>query len=374
MLAVADDLTGAAEIAAIGHRAGWRTEVVTHGHHFGDSDLTVIDTDTRLAAPAVAAQKLATVGTEAVNKAWDLIYKKTDSVLRGPVLAEVTALAGALQRKVVLLVPSNPSLGRVTRGGRYFVHAVPLDQTTFARDPHHPARTAVVAELLGRPGDVNVLPTGATIPSSGVVVGEAATPDDVRRWAAQVNERVLPAGGGEFFTTLLQRHVGRGPSVTDDFSPAKPTLLICGSTAAPRQADGVIPLPSDLLAKEDAFAINQWVAAVVAALVARPFVAVRPPPERSSDPRTPGRIRDALVLLAQRALEARACRHLMIEGGATASSILAALGWTQLAVAREWAQGVVTLRPAVDKVNCVTMKPGSYHWPDSLWTHVGAPA
>ena len=82
------------------------------------------------------------------------------------------------------------------------------------------------------------------------------------------------------------------------------------------------------------------------------------------------RIRAAFAELVRCAVDANTVRHLMIEGGATASSILNVLGWHRLAVAREWVPGVVTLRPATNDQVAVTMKPGSYVWPEELWSHI----
>jgi D-threonate/D-erythronate kinase len=74
----------------------------------------------------------------------------------------------------------------------------------------------------------------------------------------------------------------------------------------------------------------------------------------------------------RRAIQAGVVRHVMIEGGATAASILNVLGWQRLAVVREWVPGVATLRPAADEHLTITMKPGSYVWPSELWSHVNA--
>ena len=373
MLAVADDLTGAAEIAAVGQRSGWRAQVLIRAGDFGDADLAVLDTDTRLAPADAAARALATVGDAAALRQWRLVYKKTDSVLRGPVLAELTALAAALGKKTMLLVPSNPSLGRVPRGGRYFVHGVPLDETAFARDPHHPARTSFVADLLGRRDDLHVLAPGSALPTSGIAIGEAASPEDLQAWAGCVDPSVLPAGGGEFFSAVLRQQVGENDRREIPAVPTAPTLLVCGTTAAPRRAANAVPLPRAYVEGGDESALTDWISRVLAALGTQPFVAATSAADRSLDPRAPARIREALARLVQTAVDRRAFRHLMIEGGATAAAIFAALGWSRLSIAREWAQGIVTLRPASAGDLLVTMKPGSYTWPEALWSHVKAP-
>ena len=103
---IADDLTGAAELGAIGLRHGLRPEIVRNGGPSGQSDLVCVDTDSRSCEPATAAKR-ATVAAKllsAAGAAW--IYKKVDSVLRGQVTAEVEAVMKQLQLDRALLLPA----------------------------------------------------------------------------------------------------------------------------------------------------------------------------------------------------------------------------------------------------------------------------
>ena len=369
ILAVADDLTGAAEIAAVGHRAGWPAEVVTRWSEPRADALTVLDTDTRLSRPDAAARALSLVGRSIAEGDPGLVFKKTDSVLRGPVLAEVTALAAALGRTRVLLVPANPSLGRVIRDGRYFVNGAPLHETAFAHDPHHPARTAEVAALLGPGANVLVCTPSDDLPSTGVIVGATASGDDVAAWARRVDSTMLPAGGRDFFTAMLRASGLAREGAGNTFAPARPTLLVRGSLASPTRAKDVLELPA-LAAAGNETALDRWIEHVLTELETSPFVAVAC--GRSDAPQAPTRIRAAFAELVRRAIQAGVVRHVMVEGGATAASILNVLGWQRLAVVREWVPGVATLRPVADEHLAVTMKPGSYVWPDELWSHVNA--
>ena len=70
------------------------------------------------------------------------MFKKVDSVLRGPVAAEIEAALDGLGLDRAVLVPANPSRGRIIRDGAYFMDGVPLDETEFADDPMHPVRCA----------------------------------------------------------------------------------------------------------------------------------------------------------------------------------------------------------------------------------------
>src|SRR4051812_19714049 len=113
LVVIADDLTGAAEIAAIGHRHGLSASVISAGSQATeDVELLVFDTDSRLDEPDVAAEKISTLARALRERPRALIYKKTDSVLRGPVRAELEALARGLDTPRVLLVPANPALKR----------------------------------------------------------------------------------------------------------------------------------------------------------------------------------------------------------------------------------------------------------------------
>ena len=117
---IADDLTGAAELAAIGWRHGLRAEVVRSGRPSGTADLVCVDTDSR-ACDATEAAKRAAAAAKLLRTAdakW--IYKKVDSVLRGNVTAEVEAVMKQLKLERALLLPANPSLGRTIRHGNIF--------------------------------------------------------------------------------------------------------------------------------------------------------------------------------------------------------------------------------------------------------------
>jgi hypothetical protein len=47
--------------------------------------------------------------------------------------------------------------------------------------------------------------------------------------------------------------------------------------------------------------------------------------------------------------------------------VIRRLGWTRLTVLRELAPGVVSLRAEEPQAPPLTMKPGSYAWPDAVW-------
>src|SRR5262245_26364208 len=82
---IADDLTGAAELAAVGFRHGLKSEILIDGKPSGAPNLCCLDTDSRSCPLAEAAQRAADAARTLTNAGAKWIYKKTDSVLRGNV-------------------------------------------------------------------------------------------------------------------------------------------------------------------------------------------------------------------------------------------------------------------------------------------------
>ncbi len=358
LIVFADDLTGAAEVAALAHEAGLRAVVLARiPRQPVEADVLVLDTDTRLASPARAAR---TVRARAARlREWSPagIFKKTDSVLRGPVLAELSACADAFGLRRSLLVAGNPSLGRTIRDGLCLVDDLPIDRTPFARDPHHPARDAAVLGLLraaGRP-DVVYRAPDASLPARGVIVGEHRTAADTARWVRAADRHTLPAGGADFFRAWLQSRLRARPRSAPGPIPTVPALLLHGSTATPAAGGallfhGLRP-PS---AARVGIVLRQRRVAVVA-----------PTPSTLHDPAAPARIAEGFATLARSLRDAGAFRHLLVAGGTTAATVLRALGWNRLTVVQVWGPGVVSLRPEGVDLH-VTLKPGSYPWPAEL--------
>jgi uncharacterized protein YgbK (DUF1537 family) len=359
-LVLADDLTGAAEIAAIAHDAGLRAVVLTHLPTVPvAADLLVFDTDTRLLAPEAAARKVRAWAKCLAHTPHRGFFLKVDSVLRGSVLAHATATARALGRHRTLLVPANPSLGRTIRAGRYAVKGVPLHETAFARDPHHPRTSDHVVELLGRVPRTPVVslpPATDRLPNRGVAVGDTSTPADVRHWVDTLDSATLPAGGADFFRAWLTSQGPARQAKVRSPSIAGPALLLHGSAMA---TDG-----SRLLRFRGKKA--PAAAAVAAALARHGAVAVAPPSTRLTGRDAPAALARGFADLAWRLHTDRSFTHLLIAGGATAAAVLPMLGWTDLEVIRAWGPGAVTLRPVRDPAFAVTLKPGSYDWPATL--------
>jgi 4-phospho-D-threonate 3-dehydrogenase / 4-phospho-D-erythronate 3-dehydrogenase len=369
LFVIADDLSGAAETAAVLARPDVAARVVLAGGgrplHVA-SGLTVVDLDSRIAAPADAARAVHAALAAAPPSA--RIVKKIDSLLRGNLAAEIEALAAA---GPVVLVPALPVADRTVQDGVVHLSGVPLHETDAWRIEPLPAPSSVAAALaplratvLGVDavrGDVAEA-LDAAIEQAPVVICDAATDADLDALAAAALARpdVVLAGSGGFAAAI-----GRSRPVSEYECPDTPVhsrppsvLVVVGSAAdiAAWQveqllADGAreIRLPSTGKTLEPGVTV------------------LRPAPATGADPR-------AVVAELARAVvdldPGPDGADLVLTGGETARRVLDELGIDELEPLAQIGHGAVRSR-TVDGRHVVT-RPGSFGGVDSLRDIVAA--
>lgn len=338
---IADDFSGAAELAGIAAARGMRAEVQTRFDPSANAEVIAVDTDTRLRDEAEAVRTVSetALAVAAATPGW--IYKKTDSVLRGHARAEIEAVMRAAGLSECVFVPANPSKGRMIVGGRYSIEGVPLDRTVFATDPDYPRHTAVVRDLLGDAPRIRVPDVGSQ--------------DDLRQsWGSST----LAAGAADFFTTCLEEQSCTSEASVSIERPAR-HLLLCGSLAAwdmGRAAE----------MEKRGFAVHTIDKGVIDGSwmqQARQMLAIGRPREVEAS-MLMDRLMDAAVPLIERGGDL--CVE--IEGGATAMALLRRMEWTRFEVVPEGLTGVGSLRPPGGPL--LRVKPGSYPWPRECWDAV----
>jgi uncharacterized protein YgbK (DUF1537 family) len=341
------------------------------------AELAVLDTDSRDGGAGAARDKAAAAGRWLRSRRPALAYKKVDSILRGWVRAEVDALLETLPAPRARLVVANPSRGRVVREGRFFVDGRPVDETEFARDPHHPVRSSDVRDMLGPSGSAPVFVRRCDdpLPPRGIVVGEASSREDLVAWARRLPADAVPAGAAEFFDALLEVSGRRRRNATGAADACPPTLLVCGTASAgsqgtlqeaTRRGIPVLVMP-DALVHQDACedVSDSWAGSVSAALRSggAAVMGIGRKERIAGEPDLAGRLAD----LVARVLRQERVGHVLAEGGATAAALARRLGWSCLSVRREVAAGVVTLQARDQGAPLLTVKPGSYAWPPQAW-------
>jgi len=151
---VADDLTGANDTGVQFAKKGLKTIVSTQlegtPETFGDTEVIVLDTESRADTPSTAYQKVRTATRTLKRAGVRRFYKKIDSTLRGNIGRELDAILDELGIDVAIVVPAFPKTGRITVGGYQLVNQVPLERTEIARDPVSPVTESHAVTLIGR--------------------------------------------------------------------------------------------------------------------------------------------------------------------------------------------------------------------------------
>lgn len=374
---IADDLTGAAELGAIGWRHGLRAEIVRSGKPGKHADVVCVDTDSRVCDPQEAGKRAAAAAKmlQAAGAKW--IYKKVDSVLRGQVTAEIEAVMKQLKLESALLLPANPTLGRTIRHGEYFLRGRPLHKTEFAHDPHYPRRSSQVLRLVKVPESfaMRVANGDRSLTAGTIVVGDAENTGDLENWATSCDTQMLPAGGAEFFNALLVTGKDKISAAKNKAgtSAGKEFFIVGTSTqaarkfvaAARREKTPVFSLPQELAwgATFSMVAVDAVTQRVVDGFAesSRVILSVGLPQVRDTD--VAGRLSGHVVRVAEQVLKRSQIENVFAEGGATAADLVRRMGWARLEVVRELAPGVATLAVEGNENFLLTIKPGSYSWP-----------
>ena len=367
---IADDLTGAAELGGVAFGRCLRSSVQTRFEPQTDVDVVVIDTGTRSRPPAEAAAVVARVAAQVKDAGPDWIYKKVDSLLRGPVAAEIEAVLSATGLPQCLLVPANPSRGRLVQNGELWLGRRRLHETDFAHDPEYPRLTSRVRDLL-QPGSDRI-----TVPD---VVSQA----DLRRLVDRIpldDVRVLWAGAADFFQVLLDRHGGaRRRPVTEPDEQAQPkrVVLISGSRSAWNVRHGGAGSTSDVAMRVMPEALTRrdvsdderdaWASELTELMTSTPRVLVAIGRAATATAR-PAVLAERLATAAVQAIRyTGTVQRVLAEGGATAGAVAAAFGWTHFDVTAQPARGVVLLEPRPGSGPEFMIKVGSYEWPATVW-------
>lgn len=375
---IADDLTGAAEIAGIAWHSGCTVKLLTGGSgdgHTGE-DVLVVNADTRNMDPEDAAGHISEVLQYGGYQEDRKLFLKTDSLLRGNVGSEILAALSATSFSSCLLVPANPSKQRIIRDGNYYIDNTLLAETEYRNDPEYPRTTSDVAEMLAvGPERIDTAEIDWNHCQGKIMVPDVCDTGDIRSLiSTRITGDVLPAGGVDFFRELL---------------------IDSGSTEA-----GATPLSVEY-PSEKCFLFGSYADANGKALVAlarKRYIIYDIPLELRNGDSSKGNdapvvplhlesgnkivlklqdryidnaeIREAMLeelveIAADAAVTAKGAIHFLVTGGRTASLFCRKLHWNQLSVVDVPGNGTTTLK-SKDVEHLITLKPGSYDWPDFM--------
>ena len=346
---IADDITGAAEIAGAAWSHGLKVVLSTgFNQQNDDTDVLVIATDTRSGCEANAVNEMLCLARQ-IEHNDGILFKKTDSALRGHIVAELNALLRIKAYTRALLLPQNPSKNRAISNGTYFISGKPLAETAFKDDPEFPAKSSAVAEILGR--SVNILTLDGILP--------------------QNSEGIYVAGGADLFKALLEKSHPQSTPRTGEgkITPRGHSIIVCGSTQsedithrnfAKASMTYNAAIPDDVFAGA---AADKWQASLPDIYIRNKSIALTIGNKENGGPQCALRLRKIMAEAVKRLVDTCQPELLIIEGGATAYSIIKELGWNNLEIRTEYRPGIVGMTHGKTEI---VMKPGSYPWGDIL--------
>lgn len=374
VLIIADDLTGALDASApfIGAGVEIRTdyeEDLSLQAAAPDVRVLSVNANTRHLDAVTARGRVEKIVARAAQLEIPWVVKKTDSVLRGNVGAELEGALAASGARVAHFLPAFPKIGRVTCGGVHYVDGVPLAESPFAQDPFEPVTASNVLDIIAKTASVPVIsiPIGGQLDAAfaGVAVYDAETEADlavrISALAAAEGPHLIAGCAGVMAALAVELAVPAAPTVPAP-NPG-PTLAFCGSVnrvsvsqcAYAREAGApyaMLPAANILdTAWCESAALDELAHGVAQALAAAPLVVVdsstRATPADFAaagvDPAADARslIAGNLGRIVQRLLTVTGVENVLVMGGDVLLAFLECAGIERVSLVAQIAPGVV---------------------------------
>ncbi len=378
VLIVADDLTGAMDTAGPFAQRGLATCVVAEplvcdpAQVLG-TQIVSLNTESRhlssqQAATRVQACALRFTGTQAFN----IIFKKIDSTLRGNVVAETLALKRACRRDCALVAPAFPAQGRTVRDGVVFVDGVALPQTGFARDALSPPPLAPLAQVFGSaaaPLNVFSWTPGTSLPgaSGAIVIADGQTDTDLATVLALAGARLhelLLVGSAGLGMALAGTLGSDSPELPGGTPIEGPILYVIGSRAVQNreQVECLRALPDTVVLEAP-----NGVAPEYPDLRSAAQVVIQAVPHPASGEGEPEQVAKGLARSALQLSRRLGSRALVATGGDTAIALLRATGCAALEVLGDLMPGIPYARLTLEEKRLLLVtKAGGFGNRDTL--------
>lgn len=238
---IADDLTGANEIAALLVRKGKKCLVLNDplqrekiGRQWNEYDGLVFNLNSRSLSGIEASRRVRDylAFPEIREK---LIYKKVDSTVRGNIEEELNAVMDSDFVDVVVFAPAFPEMRRQTVGGYHLVEGLPVGKTPYAENRRKSSLLHRMEQKLSFPAGylhLDIIEKGPAViidhfrkncrQGKLVIICDCASREDLINLGKAIMSselKILPTGSAGLFEELFP----------DSLSSFSPCLLVCGS-------------------------------------------------------------------------------------------------------------------------------------------------
>ena len=134
ILVIADDMTGAADTGVQFCPYFQNVYLISHdgipAEFTGSSpDVLAVHTDSRASEAESARNSVRQAASRLKRFAPRIVYKKTDSCMRGNMGAEIDAVLEEMGFDLSFIAPAFPKMGRTTEKGVHYVNGIPVSQT-----------------------------------------------------------------------------------------------------------------------------------------------------------------------------------------------------------------------------------------------------
>ena len=347
--AVADDVTGATDLASVLVREGMRTtlRIGVPDRLEAEADAVVVALKSRTAPVEQAVRE--SVGSLRALRAWgaERFYFKVcstfDSTPRGNIGPVADALLDELGSTYAVVTPAYPANGRTVYKGYLFVGDVLLSESSMREHPLTPMTDSNLVRVLQRQ---TARPVGRLgTPHVTYAIADAVSDEDLRALGAAHAHLPLLVGGAGLALGLPAAYGYTGPAATAPHVDG-PAIVLAGSLSAATREQivrfgGGIPVD-----RYDGY---------------RGETALVHGGERNG--RSPEEIEAALAEVAVDAV-AKGARRIVVAGGETSGAVVAALGVAELAVGEEIAPGVPWMTTLEEPRLSFALKSGNFGGPD----------
>jgi uncharacterized protein YgbK (DUF1537 family) len=187
---IADDLTGALDTGVQFTQWGYTAQLTDTPEH-STAEVTIINTDTRNKTSEIAYHVTYNVAEKLDQQ--DIIYKKTDSTLRGNPGPELQAILDATGETNAILTPTHPPTQRRVKDGHLYIADKPITETDYVSE--YRKKTSYIPEILDIKTMVHTVKTPENIPPKGIAIIDSETENDLLLIAAR-RTRVMAGSAG----------------------------------------------------------------------------------------------------------------------------------------------------------------------------------
>ncbi|MEG0750697.1 MAG: four-carbon acid sugar kinase family protein [Oscillospiraceae bacterium] len=242
ILVIADDFTGALDTGVKFSQKGIDTKVAFGCEYdfAGESvAVLVLCLPTRHLPYREAYEMVCRVALRAQIAGVEILFKKTDSALRGNVGAELSAVLDGYGKGSVCFMPAFPAMKRITVNGIHYIDGVPVAQSVFGSDPFEPVTESYIPCLLHKQCDtpIELVSRGClcdiSLEKNGLIyLFDVKTDDDLNEYVCTVRDKGmlhLVAGCAGVADVLANSLDFKRETKVNDLKRDGGLIVVCGS-------------------------------------------------------------------------------------------------------------------------------------------------